>query len=267
MRDSTGLPAADGEPRMKTLRHISTAALVMTVCLAAWSSIAGAAIKTIDWLNMPPTPFGGSVPSGSVFVVAGIGNVTLTYTMGANVSDGRGAGNSFLAGSVVSGPDTYQWTDFESFTTILNSGPDPIVPVMSTITYTFTSQLTAGTVYIGALGLGATTSFGGGASTTTVNQNGTFLGDYAGSGGFGATQYTGGAGTFQMQNSVTAPGGLDPNWNTQLGVVRIDDPVTSITVFQNGIRGDGIGVNIGFIPDETVPTHTSTWGRMKTLYR
>lgn len=252
---------------MRILRQISTAAIVLAACMASSTGDATAAIKTINWLNMPPTPFGGSVPSGSVFNVPSIGNVTLTYTLGANITDNRLQSVGFVAGSIVSGPDTYQWTNHEHFATILNSGPDPLVPVLSTITYTFQSQLSAGVVYVGAIGLGATTSFGGGASTTTVNQNGTFLGDFAGPGGFGPTQFTPGAGTFSMQNSLTGPGGADPHWNTQLGIVRIDDPVTSITVQQNGIRGDGIGVNIGFIPEGITPAHSSTWGRMKSLYR
>lgn len=44
---------------------------------------------------------------------------------------------------------------------------------------------------------------------------------------------------------VTGAGGVDPHWNTPLGVVRIDDPVSSLTVIFNQLRGDGVGVNIG----------------------
>ncbi|HTR97707.1 MAG TPA: hypothetical protein VMH61_07365, partial [Candidatus Acidoferrales bacterium] len=122
-------------------------------------------------------------------------------------------------------------------------------------------------VFVGAGGLGATTSFGGGASTTTVNQNGTFLGDFDSGEGFGASQFTPGAGTFTLMNSTTGPGGIDPWWNTQLAVVRIDDPVASITVVQSELRGDGIGVNVGFAVDRATPGKTTTWGSIKALYR
>ena len=49
-----------------------------------------------------------------------------------------------------------------------------------------------------------------------------------------------------MQNSLTGPGGVDPHWNTELGVVRINDAVSSITVDFSQISGDGAGVNIGY---------------------
>ena len=52
-----------------------------------------------------------------------------------------------------------------------------------------------------------------------------------------------------MQNSLTGLGGQDPWWNTPLGVVRIDDPISSLTINFSQIRGDGIGVNIAAIPE------------------
>ena len=99
-------------------------------------------------------------------------------------------------------------------------------------------------VYVGASGMGRRRALG--ATVVTVNQNGTFLGDWSGGGNYGPTQLTGGAGVFQMQNSLTGPGGQDPWWNTPLGVVRIDDAISSLTVNFSQIRGDGIGFNIGF---------------------
>lgn len=227
---------------------------------------ATAATYTIDWLTQAPPAVGASIPNGSVYFVAGIGNVTVTHTIGALVNDSRSVSPSFVVGSVTPG-DTYQWSDFEYFGTILTAGPDPIVPVLSKVTYTFPSTLPAGTVYVGTIGLGATTSFGGGTSTMTVNQNGTFLGDFAGSGGFGPSQFTPGAGTFQVQNSVTGPGGQDPHWNTQLAVVRIEDSVSSITIEHRGLRGDGIGANVGFVRDYATKATDSSWGRIKKLYR
>lgn len=251
---------------MNPMRNVRTA-VVTLLCAACFSGAAGAATLTIDWLNMSPTAINSPVPNASVFNVVGIGNVTVTKSIGANVSDARATSPSFVSGSFVFGLNTYQWSNFEYFGTILNSGPDPIVPILSTVTYTFPSVLTPGTVYVGILGLGATTSFGGGASTMTVNQNGTLLGDYPGGGGFGPSLFTPGAGTFTVQNSVTGPGGQDPHWNSQMAVIRIDDPVSSITIQHLGLRGDGIGASVGFIRDVVTPVGTSTWGRIKSLYR
>lgn len=247
-------------------RTVSQCAAVLAL-LVATSGSALAAAYNVTWLAMAPTASGSSVPSGSVFFVPGIGNVTVTYSIPATISDSRMVYAPYASGNVVVGPDTYSWTNFEYFGTILNSGPDPLVPVGCTITYTFQSQLPAGSVFVGTFGLGATTSFGGGASITTVNQNGTYFGDYDGPDNHAPTQFTGGAGTFSAQNSLSAPGGQNPHWNTELGVVRIDDAVTSITVNQSQIRGDGIGVNIGFRPELVTGTGGTTWGRLKNLYR
>jgi hypothetical protein len=240
--------------------------LLAAVVVSAFAGIGTASAVNIDWLNMPPTPFGSTVPSGSVFNVAGVGNVTVTYSIPATVTTSRLAGGVLQAGNLMSG--AYTWSNFETFAGILNSGPDPLVPVLWTITYTFQTTLPAGVVYVGVDGLGATTSFGGGASTARVNQNGTFLGDWSGGGGpWGPTQYTWGAGFFQMQNSLTAPGGQDPNWNTPLGVVQINDAVSSVTVIFNSLRGDGVGANIGFDAKGLTPAKAASWGHLKASYR
>ena len=252
---------------MRLLTRAVSQCVVVLAVLAVTSGAARGAAYNITWLDMSPTVSGASVPNGSIFFVPGIGNVTVTYSIPATISDSRMVYAPYAGGSVVVGPDTYSWTNFEYFGTILNSGPDPLVPIGCTITYTFQSQLPAGSVFVGTFGLGATTSFGGGASITTVNQNGTFFGDYDGPDPLGPTLFTGGAGTFSAQNSLTAPGGQNPHWNTELGVVRIDDAVTSITVNQSQIRGDGIGANIGFRPELVTRTSDTTWGRLKHLYR
>ena len=198
----------------------------------------------IRWLNMSPTPLGSPVPNGSVINVPGIGNVTVTYSVPSHWVHARSKPAAFVTGSVLSGQDLYDWSNYEYFSTIFT--PGGLGPESATITYTFPRVLPAGSVFVGALGLGATTSFGGGTSTTTVNQNGTFLGDHIVDPTFGASFFIDGTGTFTLQNSVTGAGGANPHWNTQLGVVRIDDAVSSITVHQSQLRGDGIGVNIGF---------------------
>ena len=236
--------------------------------IAAAGREAGAAAVNITWMSMAPVPLNSTVPNSSVFNVPGIGNVTVTYSMPAVYSNSRTQNACLQSGTVVVGPDTWSWTNHELFAAIFTVGPDPIVPVPYTITYTLPFVFPAGSVYLGFAGLGATTSFGGGTSTATVNQNGTFLGDWSGGcGPWGPTQFTGGAGTFQLQNSLTAPGGNDPNWNTPLGVVRIDDVVNSVTATMSQLRGDGVGLNIGFDVHHPTPARGSSWGKLKSLYR
>jgi len=239
-------------------------ALAALIAAAATTAPSFAANIGITWLDMSPTAFNSAIPNNSVFNVPGVGNVTVIYSIPSHWTQARGQNPTFTAGNVVSGPDTYSWTNYEHFSTIFTAGN--LGPESGTITYLFPSLLAAGSVFIGTVGLGATTSFGGGTSTTTVNQNGTFLGDYAPVAGFGPTQFIGGANTFTLQNSLTGAGGADPWWNTYLGVVRIDDAVQSIVVHQSQLRGDGIGVNVGFYAPG-VPVQGSAWSRIKGLYR
>jgi hypothetical protein len=249
--------------KVKTL----ATAWVLTAVLGTFAAAgaAGAAIIPITWLDQSPTAFGSTIPNGSVFTVAGVGTVTVTYSIPAHWSQTRLQSPLYTAGNVTSGPDTYTWTNYEAFSTIFT--PGLLGPEVGTVTYTFATTLPAGSVFVGPLGLGATTSFGGGTSTTRVGQNGTFLGDYVGDPTAGASQFIGGAGTFTVMNSVTGAGGSNPWWNSQLAVVRIDDAVSSITVTQTQLRGDGIGVNIGFAVDAVVPSESSTWGGVKSLFR
>jgi hypothetical protein len=239
-------------------------ALVL-VALVLGAGTATAAIIPITWLDQSPTAFSSPVPNGAVIAVPGVGNVTVTYSIPAHWTHVRGDNPNFTVGSVTSGPDTYTWTNYEYFSTIFTAGD--LGPEFGTITYTFATTLPAGSVFVGPIGLGATTSFGGGTSTTRVNQNGSYLGDYVGDAMFGASQFIGGAGTFTVLNSVTGAGGANPWWNTNLAVVRVDDAVSSITVMQTQLRGDGIGVNIGFAVDQVVSEETSTWGGVKSLFR
>lgn len=242
--------------------------VLAALLLASSASLAAAATYNIDWLTMSPPAVAGTIPNGSVYSVTGIGNVTVTYGVPGDWAVQRGQNASFTAGSVVNGPDTYQWTDYEYVATIFTAGA--LGPVVGTVTFTFPSVLPAGSVYVGTIGLGATSDDGTGASgvsTSRVLQNGTFLGDYNGDPTFGASLYTGGPGFFVVQNSQTGSGGQNPWWNSQLGVTRVDDAVSSITVFQTALRGDGIGVNVGFTPELPTPARGTTWGRLKNIYR
>lgn len=228
---------------------LSKAIGLSALALACLAGSAHAVNYNIDWLNMAPVPFNTSVPNASTFNLPGVGNVLVTYSMPTQISNTRAQNTNLIAGNVTSGPDNYAWTNHEMFGTIFTTGPDPLVPLQWRITYTFPTTLPANSIYVGAAGMGQTTSFGGGASVVTVNQNGTFLGDWSGAGGpWGPTQFTPAAGTFSMQNSLTGAGGADPWWNTPLGVVQINDPVSSITINVSQIRGDGMGVNIGYVP-------------------
>lgn len=242
--------------------------LAAAASMVAHVAPASAAAVNITWMSMAPIPINTTVPSGSVFVVPGIGPVTVTYSMPSVYTNSRTTDACLQNGTLTAGTNTWSWTNHEQFAAIYTTGPDPIVALPYTITFTLPGLFPPGSVYLGISGLGATTSFGGGASSANVNQNGTFIGDWSGGcGPWGPTLFTGGLSVFNMQNSVTGPGGLDPNWNTPLGVVRIDDPVASVTVTMAQLRGDGCGVNIGFDKSHATPTLGTSWGRVKRLYR
>ncbi len=232
-----------------TTKHLIKNARTLTASavLLGAGGMASAALTTITWLDMSPTPFNSPVPNNSNYFVPGIGNVNVTYSIPSDFVHGRITNPTLQNGSITSGPNTWNWGAHEQLAATLASGPNPLVPVAWSVTYTFPAQA-AGDVYVGISGLGATTSFGGGTSTATVNQNGTFVGDWISGNNWGATQFTPGAGTFSMQNSVTGLGGADPHWNTELGVVRIDDSLSSLTIHYSTLRGDGVGGNIGFVP-------------------
>jgi hypothetical protein len=225
------------------LRTIAISTVVLGVQAAAASTL------TIDWLDMSPTLFGTSVPNNSNYFLAGIGNVNVSYNIPAAYNHARTTNPSLQNGSVTSGPNTYAWGAHELFAATASSTS---ASSSWDITFTFSSTVNAGDLYLGIVGLGATTQspFGAGASVATVLQNGTFIGDYAGApaNNWGPTQFAGGPGIFTMQNSLAAPGGIDPHWNSQLGIVRIDDAVNSLTVRFNQLTGDGVGLNIGVVP-------------------
>ena len=219
---------------------VTRASFATLTLLAGSSATLGA---TIDWLTMSPPAFGSSVPNASVYNLAGVGPVTVTYSLPSGFTDARLQNPLLTTGSA----GAYSWTDYELFAATNTVAANPIVGVPWRLTFTFTGTVPANTLFVGVAGLGQTTSFGGGATTATVNQNGLFIGDWSGGGNYGPTQYTGGAGTFTMQNSLTGAGGADPWWNSQLGVAQILDPVSSITIDFAQIAGDGAGANIGVL--------------------
>lgn len=221
---------------------LGASALVSILC----GSAASAAVFPLQWMSHAPVPFGSPVPSGSVFALPGVGAVTVTHNVPSQFTQARTQFAGFQNTGIVSGPNTYSWNPHEEFGAVNNTPTNPIVPVPWSITYTFSGLQPGGSIYLGVSGLGRTTSFGGGASSVTVNQNGTFIGENN-PGGFGANQFTSGPGTFSLQNSVTGPGGSNPWWNTQLALIRIDDSVSSLTVNVLHISGDGLGMNIASV--------------------
>lgn len=220
---------------------ISTAGLGAALALAGSAS---AANFNINWLDMSPVPFGNSVPNNSVYFLPGVGNVTITYSMPAFIGNIRSTNGSLQNGSVTFGPDTYSWTAHEAFGGT-NLNPNGGVGDLWRITYTFPGTVPANQIYFGIAGLGRTDNAGGIESTATINQNGTFLGDWISGNNWGPTDFIPGAGTFTMRNSLSAPGGLNPWWNTELGVVQINDAISSLTVNLWHLPGDGFVLNIG----------------------
>jgi hypothetical protein len=223
-------------------RSVSTSILAAAVGMAAAHA---SAATNLTWLDMSPVLIGNQVPNASSYFMPGLGNVMITYSIPSQFSHSRFTSPEFQNGNVAA--NTYQWTSHEAFAAT-NLGPSANGTMLDSwrITYTFPSTVPANQIYLGVSGLGRTSSFGGLESVATVNQNGTFLGDWISGQPYGATDFIPGAGTFSMRNSVIAPGGLNPNWNTELGVVQINDALNSLTIDFVQAQGDGLGVNIAF---------------------
>jgi hypothetical protein len=224
-----------------------SATLVGISGLALAASSALATNYTVNWLDQSPVPVGNSVPNASSYLLPGVGPVTVTYATTGTFSDARVVVAGLSNGNVTFGPDNYAWTNHEVFGVTNLVSTNPVQTAFFRVTYTFATPQPANSLVVGVMGLGATTSFGGGNSSAFVPNNGTFLGDWSGGNPFGATNYTGGVGNFIMQNSVTGAGGANPHWNSQLGVVLINDAVSSITIELAVLSGDGVGVNIGSV--------------------
>jgi MYXO-CTERM domain-containing protein len=235
--------------KTRTRRILVSAGLVL-----ASAAVASATSYNVNWMSLAPTPFGSAPPFTGTYNLPGIGAVQMSYTANPDFAEARFS-NPILAPGTV-GPyagDTYSWTSHEmlartnwAYSGVLNSPWQ--------VTYTFPGTVSGGQIVLGVAGLGRRDPRPGEnpadcITTATVNQNGSYFGDWTGGGNYGPTLYTPGAGTFSMQNSLTGPGGQDPWWNTGLAVVRIDDAVNSLTVYFNQTAGDGVGVNIGVIPE------------------
>lgn len=233
----------------RMIRFLASAGLIA----AFGTSLSSAANYTVDWMSLAPTPFGNAPPFSSFYNLPGVGTVQMTYSANPDFSEVRLQEPQLASGSVPYGSDTYSWTNHEflgrtnlAFSGVLNSS--------WFVTYTFPGTVPAGQLILGVQGLGRRDPLPGEnpldcITTATVLQNGTHLGDYTGALNVGPTLFSPSAGMFTMMNSLTGPGGQDPWWNTGLALVRIDDAVSSLTVRFDQTSGDGVGVNIGVIPE------------------
>src|SRR5690349_16787724 len=172
-RPPAGLSLCGRHPcgaRARKESSMRMASRMMAVFVSALVTVAGAtgarSAVTVTWLDMSSAAsFGSPVPNNSVFTVPGIGTVTMSYSIPANFTHVRQSGGAgFTSGSI----GATSWSNYEDYSTIFTDGPDPLVPLAFTITYTFSSTLPPGSVYFGSIGLGQTSSFGGGASVYTV---------------------------------------------------------------------------------------------------
>jgi hypothetical protein len=237
---------------MKT-RKIQLAASV-GFALALIASSASAVAYNVDWMQLTPTPFGSAPPFSGTYNLPGIGAVQMTYTANPDFTEARFQNPALAAGTLTYAGDTYSWTNNEvlgrtnwAYSGVLNSPWQ--------VTYTFPGTVSAGQIVVGTIGLGRRNPNTNESpidviTRATVNQNGTYFGDWTGALNVGPAAFSSGPGTFSLINSLSGPGGVDPWWNTGLSLVRVNDAVSSLTVYFNHTSGDGAGVNIGVITPE-----------------
>jgi len=218
-------------------------------------STASAVVYNVDWMQMTPTPIGSPPPFTGTYNLPGVGAVQMSYTGPlSDFAEARFQNVNIMSGSVAYGGDTYSWTNNEMLART-NWAYSGLINSSWQVTYTFSNAIPAGQLILGVSGLGRRDPLPNEnpldcISTAIVLQNGTHLGDWTNAQNWGATLFSGGAGNFSMTNSVSGPGGADPWWNTGLALVRIDDPISSLTVRFNQTAGDGLGVNLGVLVPE-----------------
>ena len=218
------------------MKHLLLSALVLLSAAAA-----RAANYNIDWLDMSATAVAGTVASpSSIYALPGYGNVQITYdSVGLNWTRTHAA--SQQNGSVVSGADQYNWTSKDSFDAVNFAANGTHQDYIVTFTL-LDGPIAAGELVLGTAGLGQTAL--GGPTRVRVLQNGTFLGDYDLGPSFGPTAFTAGGG-FTLTNSLSEP--TPGFFNTDVGVTRIDDSISSLSLYVRHIGQDGIGFTIGRI--------------------
>lgn len=202
---------------------------------------------------MSATPNNGVVSSGTIYNLAGYGNVRVTHTTFLNPTRVQGV-SGFHSGSITNGSNSYAWNSIDQL--FLLNGDVGDSAVSYSVTFEFMNGLMpGGEGVLGIWGLGRTDlAYTNRISTATVNKNGTFLGDFDLGTSRGASSVTDNAGNFIVKNSL--PGDLtpgNPSFNSDLAIIRIDDGVTSITINMVHIGQDGLAFNVGQITPVQVP--------------
>jgi hypothetical protein len=239
-------------------RRLRQVALAAGLALALPAAMA---TTTIDWLSYAPTPTTGIVPPAQVAYAGAspYGAVSLSYTaVSAGTVTGVNTPSTMQNGSIASG--AYTWGTVENFGRTVTQPNDPLNQHWS-VTYTFANPMKSGqSLFLGIGGLGKRDSNpaeppGVQASIVNVTSPGSFafLGEYDNSGQFAPTLSTISGNnsltaSLRAENSLSAPGGQNPNWNTKWAVYEYTamfGPVSSITFDVDQTRGDGLGLNIG----------------------
>jgi hypothetical protein len=234
------------------------AALGLSMLFAA--DIAKATNYNIDWLSYAPVAVGAApAPVGTyASSVPGVGPVTVSFSAVTGFTDARVMNPTVQNGSVTVGGDTFAWGPQEVLgRTYTTQGPNDPINKSWKLLYTLSNPLPAGVdVVLGVYGLGKRSPNPGEAPTGLAtlahvySPVGTYqqLGDYVTSNNWGATQISTLPGSFTLENSVTALGGLDPNWNSQVALTHFTSAWVGnqLQLSFDQTLGDGIGVNIGF---------------------
>ncbi len=224
--------------------------ILSAIATSALAASASATNYGITWMSLAPTPFGSPPPYNGNYFLPGVGAVNMTYNADPDFTEARHQNAILDNGSTLFGGNSSSWGAWEGLART-NWAFSGTLKTTWTVTFTFSGNIPAGTLALGVTGLGRRDPRPGEnapdcITELTCGQNGTFLGDWV-NGFYGPTQFTGSAGSFHMQNSLTGPNGQDPWWNTYLSATRIDDTVSSITVKIAQTAGDGMGLNIGVL--------------------
>jgi len=190
--------------------------------------------------------------------VPGVGPVTVSFSAVTGFTDARVMNPTVQNGSVNVGGDTFAWGPQEVLgRTYSTQGSNDPINKSWKLLYTLSNPLPAGVdVVLGVYGLGKRSPNPGEAPTglATLAQVyspvGSYqqLGDYVTSNNWGATQISTLPGSFTLENSQIALGGIDPHWNSQVALTHFTSAWVGnqLQLSFDQTLGDGIGVNIGF---------------------
>jgi uncharacterized repeat protein (TIGR03803 family) len=202
-----------------------------------------AAYTTINWLDLGSVGLNSSA-ANATFILPGYPGVVMVSFTSTSPDWVRSTYAPAQNGIISSPAGVYGWTSVDYLGAVDITGL-----IDYTLTFSFSGPpVPAGQLLLGSIGLGG--HLADGPTTATVNQNGTFLGDWNLGAGFGPTAFTPGAGMFTLTNSLIDP--VPGYFNTEFGVTRIDNFITgSLTIAVHQVGGDGIGFTVGLIDTQT----------------